>query len=104
MRSTLIAALAECSKSPRKPKARRFLQGLSSDELLFIAEYLGSCILESRGSYDCSRGELAQRIAEFQCSRTGLVPSRADGEHKMILLLEYLWTSGFRPEQSRVRS
>jgi hypothetical protein len=60
-------------------KARRFLQGLSSDELQFIAEYLGACILESAGPGQGSTG---------YCQET------PDQDHKMILLLEYLRRSG----------
>jgi hypothetical protein len=64
------------------------LQGLSSDELQFIAEYLGSCILESSGAGSGSRAELALRVAQYQAARA---PSlTADQDHKMILLLEFL--------------
>jgi hypothetical protein len=68
--------------------------GLSCDELEFIADYLGSCILES--ARQCgSRAQLAGRIAAFQRSRQGCAPIRsADQEHKMILLLEFLCRSG----------
>jgi len=62
------------------------LQGLSSDELQFIAEYLGSCILESSGACCGSRAELALRVAQYQAARA---PS-LDQDHKMILLLEFL--------------
>jgi hypothetical protein len=71
--------LLACSDSSLKIKARRFLQGLSSDELQFIAEYLGACILESTGPY---RGS------------AGYCPETPDQDHKMILLLEYLRRSG----------
>jgi hypothetical protein len=77
--------------------------GLSSDELEFIAEFVGACILESAcileldSSERCrrSRAELAQRIAEFQQARVARVQLQPeDQEHKMILLLEYLCRSG----------
>jgi hypothetical protein len=64
------------------------LQGLSSDELQFIAEYLGSRILESSETDCCSRSELALRVAHFQAVRAHTLS--ADAEHKMILLLEFL--------------
>lgn len=79
MRSVLVTALLACSDSSLKIKARRFLQGLSSDELQFIAEYLGACILES--------------TAPCQGS-AGYCPETPDQDHKMILLLEYLRRSG----------
>jgi hypothetical protein len=82
VRSALVTALLACSDSSAKIKARRFLQGLSSDELQFIAEYLGACILESTGPGQSSPG---QPTAEFRYR-----PKTADEDHKMILLLEYL--------------
>ena len=66
MRTTLVAALVACANTSLKPKARRFLMGLSSDELQFIAEFIGACILESSGQWAGSRAQLAARIAEFQ--------------------------------------
>jgi hypothetical protein len=95
VRNSLVAALVACADQPLKSDARRFLDGLSADELQFIAEFLGSCVLESQVRCARNRAELAERIARFQ-------PSRADGarlrstdhELKMILLLEYLCRSG----------
>ena len=95
MQNTLVAALVSCADRPLKPKARQFLLGLSADELQFIAEFLGACILESteRGRY--SRTELAERIAQFQRGRLRCPPGCSeDQDHKMILVLEYLCRSG----------
>ena len=95
MRNALVAALVSSADRPLKPNARRFLVGLSFDELQFIAEFLGACILESTEKGRCSRAELAERIAEFQRGRLGCAPGcSADQDHKMILLLEYLCRSG----------
>ena len=95
MQKALVAALVSCADRPLKPKARRFLVGLSSDELQFIAEFLGACILESTEEGCCSRSELAERIAEFQRGRLRCPPGcSADQDHKMIVLLEYLCRSG----------
>ncbi|MBZ5585295.1 MAG: hypothetical protein LAQ30_24445 [Acidobacteriia bacterium] len=97
MRDTLFAALVRCADNSLQPKARRFLAGLSCDELQFIAEFLGACILEPAQNNSSSRTQLAQCVAEFQrfrgwcCAR-----SDADRDHKMILLLEYLCCSGVR--------
>ncbi len=92
MRSVLISALVGCTYGPVKARSRRFLQGLSSDELQFIAEYLGSCILESSETDCCARSELALRVAQFQAVRAHALS--ADEEHKMILLLEFLCRRG----------
>ena len=95
MQRTLVAALVSCADRRLKPKARRFLVGLSFDELQFIAEFLGACVLESTEEGRCSRSELAERIAQFQRGRLRCSPSCSeDQDHKMILLLEYLCQSG----------
>ncbi len=92
MRSVLISALVGCTDGSLKSRSRRFLQGLSSDELQFIAEYLGACILESAGTGSGSRAEVALRVAQFQAARAPDLAS--DEDHKMILLLEFLSRSG----------
>jgi len=81
----LVAALVECAQQPLKMDARRFLDGLSADELQFIADYLGFCILESQLPATLTREELARSIDEFQEA----CPTR-DPDRKSILLLEYL--------------
>ena len=81
MRSALVTALLACSDSSLRIKARRFLQGLSSDELQFIAEYLGARILEAAGPGQAFVGYRSET---------------PDQDHKMILLLEYLRRSGPR--------
>jgi hypothetical protein len=92
-RQELATALTACAESPCRAKARRFLNGLSSDELQFIAEYLGACILESARQCRRSRAELAALVADFQ-SRHADALAAADIDHKMILLLEFLCRSG----------
>jgi len=95
VRNALVAGIVSCSDRPLKPRAQRFLMGLSSDELQFIAEFLGACILESTEKSRCSRSELAERIAQFQRGRLRCPPGCSeDQDHKMILLLEYLSRSG----------
>ena len=89
MRRVLVSAAIACVEERLQKKARRFLQGLSTDELQYIAEFLGACILESWGPGACSRSQLADGIARFDRFRSA--PGRlSDQEHKMILLLEYL--------------
>ena len=95
MRSTLVAALVSCADSPHRSTARRFVQGLSSDELQFIAGFLGACVLDSSGKACASRAQWAERIARYQQASAGRRQCRsADQEHKMILQLEYLCRSG----------
>ena len=95
MRNTLVTALVSCADTPLKAKARRFLRGLSCDELQFIAEFIGARILEAPAVCARTRAELAGQIASFE--RVGLggpQARRADQEHKMIVLLEYLCRAG----------
>lgn len=101
MRSDLVAALASCSDGPMKYKTRRFLAGLSRDELQFIAEFVGSSILEAAESCPHSRREVAERIAEFQRMRANGSP---DQDHKTILLFEFLRRSGIQKAPIVVRA
>ena len=97
MRSVLVAALSSCAERPFKPKARRFLDGLSCDELQFIAEFLGSSCLESAQSAAALQGDLLERIAEFQRAHfIGRAQASRDQDHKSIVLLEFLCRSGLQ--------
>jgi hypothetical protein len=78
LRAVLISAITMCAGERFQKKARKFLQGLSRDELQYIAEFLGACILDS----DC--------IAAFAQIDRASADCFGDREHKMILLREYL--------------
>jgi hypothetical protein len=95
MRNTLVTALASCAESRGRARARRFLLGLSADELLFIAEFVGSCILESSG--DIARAALDVQSHQCRMAQGPLV--RCDCENKLILLREFLKRSR-RPHAS----
>jgi hypothetical protein len=96
LRTTLVAALVACANRPMQTRTRRFLAGLSADELQFLAEFQGCCILES--------GELDGRIDRFQRMRVRRSTlGSADQEQKMILLLEYLRRAG-APERARAQA
>jgi len=106
LRSVLVAALASCTDGPLKPEARRFLGGLSRDELQFIAEFLGASILESAEPCAGSRPEIARRVAAFQRARFGnSQPGTCpDQDHKTILLLEFLCRAGLHKQPVAVRA
>jgi hypothetical protein len=70
-----------------KRTARQFLLGLSTDELHYIAEFLGACILESEQPGRWTRPQLSHAIQRFDKSQKHTV---SDRQHKMILLLEFL--------------
>jgi hypothetical protein len=82
-RNTLVAALVACSDDTVKTRARRFLLGLSCDELQFIAEFLGSCILES--SEDIARAADAVHSHQARMARH---------EDKIPILREFLGRCG----------
>jgi hypothetical protein len=92
VRNALVAALVACAERPLKLKARRFLLGLSSDELQFIAEYFGACILASGEDGACDASGLAGRIVRLQ--RHAAESMAADRDLKLILLREYLCRAG----------
>lgn len=96
MRSALVTALVSSADSPYKSTARRFVQGLSSDELQFIASFLGACVLDCSGKPCTSRTQWAERIAWYQHAGAAC-PCSPDEDHKMILLLEFLCRSGGSP-------
>lgn len=106
MRSVLVAALASCTEAPLQLEARRFLGGLSRDELQFIADFLGASILEASEPCAGSRLEIARRIAEFQRARGGssFPGSSPDQDHKTILLLEFLCRAGLHKPPVSVRA
>ena len=105
MRRALVAALVSCADGTHKVKARRFVQGLSSDELQFIAGFLGACVLDSSGRSCTCRAQWAERIAQYQQARADRTLDRsADRDHKMILLLEYLCSSGGSAASSSARA
>lgn len=66
--------------------------GLSADELLFIAEFVGACILES--SEDTARA--AETVQSRQRLHFTDARAQCDCENKLILLREYLTRSGYR--------
>jgi hypothetical protein len=100
-KSALVRALSSCAENPRRRQTTRFLQGLATDELQYIAEFLGSCILDRGCQCRGSRAQLAEAIKQFERSRhhatvTACPIARGtlqDQEHKMILLLEFLCRS-----------
>jgi hypothetical protein len=89
-----VAALVSCAEGPLQPSVRRFLTGLSGDELEFLTAFMGASILEAEGC-PCSRAQLADRLAGMQRSRYAARPT-PDQDHKMILLLEFLCRSGLQ--------
>ena len=99
-RQDLVAALVACAEGPCRAKARRFVNGLSADEMQFIAEFLGACILESTRSRRNSRAELAARICAFQQARRRARPQ----DEKSIVLLEYLCRSVVQQTPGGVRA
>lgn len=105
-RIALVEALSSMAVLGRRELTQRFLEGLSTDELEYIAEYLGCRLLDPCSEAlhcDRNRNRLAVDVERFQFSRYSYEPAfagsvgtqvairnGADVAHKMILLLEYL--------------
>src|SRR5262245_29004120 len=104
-RKTLVAALVAWADETSRRCARRFLEGLSWDELQYLSGFLGACIVESPD--DGTRAVNAvhgheSRVAQAQ---TGL----SDLDHKLILMREFLCRSGrqlpdWSPERQSARA
>jgi len=98
VRRTLVTALASCAGQKARIRLHRFLSGLSSDELEFLAGFQGARILErccGVSSGNClDPGPAASRPNYY-----GLPGERcaADRIHKMIVLREYLARCGYMP-------
>jgi hypothetical protein len=102
VRSALVAALVAGAESSLKSRVRRFLRGLSCDELQFIASFLGACILESTGKLR-GTGFFPGDVVELQGQ--GVLDRGSEDWHlKMILLIEFLCRSGIRQTSIPVRS
>jgi len=96
VRNALVAALASYTGSRQRSQSLRFLQGLSGDELQYIAEFLGSCILESTEGLPTNRARLAEQVVYYGRSRHCRPAALDDQDHKTILLLEFLYRGGLR--------
>lgn len=107
MRTTLITALAEIAADRQRNMALRFLQGLSGDELQYLAEFFGSLVLECSELSE-RRALMMERIAAFErAKRSGHqapAASLTDQDHKIILLIEYLGRSGLDAAPSVMRA
>jgi hypothetical protein len=85
-RTALVQALSAIAEDTRRNAARRFLEGLSSDELRYIAEFFGASCLDPDLKPGQSRYLAARCIERFQSTHG----ASACANHKMILLLEFL--------------
>jgi hypothetical protein len=101
MKTILVKALCSMVPCEQRRKARQFLLGLSTDELQYIAEFFGSCVLESERPYRWTRTELTQNIQRFDHRQKYSV---SDRQHKMILLLEFLYRCNIGSEPLTARA
>jgi hypothetical protein len=91
MKTILVRSLCSMVPQGQQRKARQFLLGLSTDELQCIAEFLGSCILESERLRGSRRADLSECIQRFYDCRNC---ADAERRHKGILLIEFLRRCG----------
>ncbi len=96
-RTALVQALSCITERTRRGAAQRFLEGLSSDELKYIAEFVGASCLDPDLKPGQTRDLAARCIERFQ-QMSGASPCAS---HKMILLLEFLSLNTVRPGSFR---
>ena len=88
-RAHLVNALTSVAKDANR--AQRFLEGLSWDELRYIADYFGATVLDPDLRPSANRSAIAKRIERFQQMSAGDSLGRTIHQsHRMILLLEFL--------------
>jgi hypothetical protein len=91
VRRALVNALAQCADGNCRFRTRRFLAGLSRDELQFLADFQGASILESESRRCSLPARLGDRLVDLQRSAV------EDQAHKILLLREFLKLSGHLP-------
>lgn len=96
-RTALVQALSGIAERSRQGAAQRFLEGLSSDELRYIADFFGASCLDPDLKPGQTRDLAARCIERFQ-RMSGSSPCAS---HKMILLLEFLSLNTVRPGSFR---
>lgn len=96
MNAVLVSALSVCATEKRQGKARRFLEGLSADELQYIAGCVGAFMLEHAAGGEDEQWHIVTRLAEMERLRRRRLGAEAleDLEHKTILVVEYLYRCG----------
>ncbi|HTM47241.1 MAG TPA: hypothetical protein VL285_01075 [Bryobacteraceae bacterium] len=101
MNTILVRSLSAMVGDRQRRKARQFFLGLSTDELQYIATFLGACILESEQPYQWSRSQWIERLQRFDRNETR---NLCDRDHKMLLLLEFLNRCGGAPTPATARA
>ncbi len=86
-RASLVAALVSVTENTRRNVTERFLEGLSTDELLYIVDYFGARVLDPDLAPGETRHLAAERVLRYQQVCRNSEPVRS---HKLILLLEFL--------------
>ena len=99
--SNLVDAISSMSTAGREQAAaRRFLEGLSTDELRYIAAYFGTRVVDpGLPPPSQNRNQIAQSIERYEDAKKGPQPetaasdshcSRGKVAHQMMVLIEYL--------------
>ena len=106
-RNTLVEALSLMSRQARRQSAKEFLEGLSTDELQYIAAYFGARTLDPKlSNQTATRSSRACEIQRYERTRgRKVVHTSAQGgtrtttklasavSHRMMVLLEFLTVS-----------
>ena len=88
-RPALQNALLQYAQRDRHNAARAFLDALSVDELLFLAELLGACILHTSTRETDTWSVVRERVDFYRQATYISQRQREDADHKMMVIAEF---------------
>ena len=94
-RMALEEALIDYVPPDRQVLASAFFSGLSLDELLFLAEFLGSCLLITSAAKMHAWDAVCHQAHAFRGVECRSDRQREDSDHKMVVLWEFAECCGF---------
>jgi hypothetical protein len=94
-RSALENALFSYAPRAQEGAIKNFLGGLSVDELLYLAEFLGSCILIASAAKTDIWDVIVHRAHACQRRVRLTARQREDTDHKLLLVSEFAARCGF---------
>jgi hypothetical protein len=95
-RTALESALLSYAPANRESFAQTFLEALSLDELLFLADFLGSCILITSAINMHTWDAICHQAHAWQRRRETMSPAqRQDAGHKILVLSQFAESCGF---------
>lgn len=82
-----IAIVTDAAPAAAKARVQSLLRGLSSDELQYLASFLGTCTLENFDPFIAPHYRLSLAVQRFDAQRP-IKGQTLDRQHKMFVALE----------------